>query len=198
MLDLNIVFIDETGVILHNNNFKVWRCRTEEIYLEPKTDNKKRLNLILAVNKEKILHYKFSNDCVTTESFIIFFNELLIKIGDNERKNTIFVMDNASYHVNSKMIEYFINNNLKGLTICPYRSSHNMIELVFKYIKNHYYKENLKKYNEIQKFVIEILESKKLKETLLKLFKETLDKYKQYIEKNKITNINEYFKDILK
>ena len=55
-LDLNLIFVDETGFLLENNNFYIWRNSTEEIFRGPKKNVKQRTNLILAVSKSNIIY----------------------------------------------------------------------------------------------------------------------------------------------
>ena len=56
ILKLNIIFVYETNFIINNINFYTWREPEEKINAGEKQNNKERLNLILAVSKEKIFH----------------------------------------------------------------------------------------------------------------------------------------------
>ena len=48
-LNLNFIYIDETGFLLENNNYYSWRSPDEEIIDEAKMRPKEKLNLILGV-----------------------------------------------------------------------------------------------------------------------------------------------------
>lgn len=56
ILKLNIIFVYETNFIINNINFYIWRDPEEKINAGEKQNNKERLNLILAISKEKIFH----------------------------------------------------------------------------------------------------------------------------------------------
>jgi len=183
-LKLKLLFVDETGFLLENNNYFSWRNPDEEIYQGPKTKTKERLNLILCVSNSKVITKKFTKNPVDSKVFIEFLNDLIKELSEEEKQKTIIVMDNATFHISRDVVNFFKNNKLKGLTICPYRSSFNMIELTFRYVKNIIYKNVYSKLNDLQEDVIKILESKKLKMTLINLYKETLQKYKIFIDKN--------------
>ena len=183
-LKLNLLFVDETGFLLENNNYFSWRNPDEEIYKGPKTKTKERLNLILCVSNSKVITKKFTKNPVDSKVFIEFLNDLFKELSEEEKTKTIIVMDNATFHISRDVVNFFKNNKLKGLTICPYRSSFNMIELTFRYVKNIIYKNVYSNLNDLQEDVIKILESKKLKMTLINLYKETLQKYKIFIDKN--------------
>ena len=181
---MNFVFIDETGFLLENNNFYSWRSREEEIYLGAKIKSKERLNLILGVSKTKVIAKKFIKGSVDSEMFISFLKDILKVLSEEEKDNTMIIMDNATYHVSKEVINFFKNNRMKGLTICPYRSPFNMIELVFRYVKNIIYKNVYSNMLDLKNDVIKILESNHLKDTLINLYKETLQKYIIFINNN--------------
>ena len=184
-LKLNLLFVDETGFLLENNNYFSWRNPDEEIYKGPKTKTKERLNLILCVSNSKVITKKFTKNPVDSKVFIEFLNDLFKELSEEEKTKTIIVMDNATFHISRDVVNFFKNNKLKGLTICPYRSSFNMIELTFRYVKNIIYKNVYSNLNDLQEDVIKILESKKLKMTLINLYKETLQKYKIFMRQLK-------------
>ena len=99
-------------------------------------------------------------------------------------------MDNLKAHLTLELFELYYNNNLKILFNIPYKSSFNMIEKVFRYIKNLTYKQIFSSQNKFVNKIIEIIESEKLKITLKKLFKETLNIYEDFIKSNSIKNLN--------
>jgi hypothetical protein len=72
----------------------------------------------------------------------------------------------------------------------PYQSAWNMIELVFRLIKNHTYKRLYKNRDELENGIIEIIESGKIEETLNSLYAETLIHYLNFINKNKEIDLN--------
>lgn len=196
-IGLNIIYIDETGFMIENNNFYYWRERNEECYGKSKTNLKKKLNLILGVTKEKVIARYFTFENVCQNHFMNFINIISSNLRDEEKKNSIILMDNAIYHKTDDAKLCFKKNNLKVMTIPPYRSPFNMIELVFRYVKNVTYKNIYKSIEEMQKDVIKILEGEELKKTLIKLYKETLLKYKDFILKNEKNDYNQIYDEIV-
>ena len=188
-LGITPIYIDECGFFLKNNNFRNWICRDDEYFCKVSNVDTK-LNLIMAVSSTKIFHYKINRASTTSLEFKIFFEELLDKMTNEEKKNHIFIMDNLKAHLTLELFELYYNNNLKILFNIPYKSSFNMIEKVFRYIKNLTYKQIFSSQNKFVNKIIEIIESEKLKITLKKLFKETLNIYEDFIKSNSIKNLN--------
>ena len=181
-LNLNFIFLDETGFLLENNNYYTWRNENECVIGGPKNKAKERLNLILASSKDKIIHQKFIKNSIDTKTFIEFLNELIEQINEDERKKIIIVMDNASFHVGHEVIDFFKEKKIKGLTISPYRSFFNMAEFIFRYLKNIIYKNVYNNMESLKKDVNRILKSENLKNSLKNLFRETLQQYVLFIQ----------------
>lgn len=183
ILKLNIIFIDESGFLIQNNNYHCWRSVEGEIHDGPKNRIKERINLILAVSSKNVVAQKFVKGSVNSQIFINFLSIIIKNMNEDEKKNTIIIMDNASYHLSSEVINFFKNEKLKGLTNCPYRSNFNCIELVFRFIKNIIYKNVYSRIEDLKADVDKILKSENLKKSLMHLYKETLEKYIIFIEK---------------
>ena len=123
--------------------------------------------------------------------FIEFLSDIIKDLKEEEeRKKIIIIYDNTTYHISKDVIEFFKNKKLKGLTNCPYRSYFNMIELVFRYVKNIIYKNVYNNMDDLVKHATKILESENLKKSLINLYKETLEKYKIFIQENSDFNLN--------
>lgn len=151
LLDLKIIYVDETGFLLQNNNYYTWRCEDEQIINGPKNKSKERLDLILGVSNKNIIHKIFLKGSVNTKIFLDFLREMIKDLTDEEKKKIIIVMDNATYHVGYEVVQFFKEQKIKGLTICPYRSPFNMIELVFRFVKNIIYKNIYNTMEELKK-----------------------------------------------
>ena len=65
-----------------------------------------------------------------------------------------------------------------------------MVEKVFRLIKNKTYKLLYTNINELKNDVKKILDEEKTKLSLKKLFKETIEEYINYIDKNEKINLN--------
>ena len=196
VLSLNLIFIDETGFVLKNDNYLSWRESGEEIYAGPKINGRERLNLILAVSKNKVIHKTFIKGSVNSEHFIDFLDEMITTLDKKEKENSIIIMDNATIHLTKDVIEFFKTNKLKGLTICPYRSNFNMIELAFRFIKNIIYKNIYENIENLKNDVIKIIDGNGLKNSLINLYKETIEQYMVFIQNNKGIDLMQLMNEI--
>ena len=194
---LNIIFLDETGFMLENNNFYCWREKNVEFYGGSKKNLKKKLNLILGVDKSKIIAKYFSYENIDQNNFIEFITILSSNLGDERKKNSIIIMDNAAYHKTADVIKTFKKNKLKVLTIPPYKSSFNMTELTFRFLKNRTYKNLYNTIEEMKNEIINILEGDELEKALVKLYRETLDKYKYFINEYEKKDYNNIYDKII-
>ena len=181
-MGLEIIFIDESGFFTQNNHFRCWRKNSQEIYNHIK-DNKK-VNLIMAVNSYKICHYKLNDNSTTSHEFKKFMEELISKLTEEEKKKSIFVLDNLTSHLTEEMFSFYNKNNLKILFNIPYKSNFNMIELAFRNIKNLTYKKLYSKIENLKHDIKTIIEGDLIKSSLAKLFKETLKEYQNFINVN--------------
>ena len=111
------------------------------------------------------------------------------------RKTIIIIMDNVTFHISNEVIQFFKNQKLKGLTICPYRSSFNMSELVFRYVKNIIYKNVYNKMEELKEDVINILNSENLQKSLVNLYKETLQQYLIFVQNYNSVDLSKMFEE---
>ena len=187
-LGLKFIFIDESGFFLHNNHFRNWVENGEEIYFY-KRGNKK-LNLLLAVSNEEIIHYKLQKDNTTSANFKKFIEEIIKKINPNDIQNYVMILDNCTCHLTDELFRTYFDNNLKLLFNVPYLSNFNMVENMFRLIKNQTYKKLYDKIEELKYDIKSILNDNKTKLSLNKLFIETLEVYIQFIEKNDKINLN--------
>ena len=88
-------------------------------------------NQRLTLKRKKLL-----KNSVIMNLFLEFFREILISVPFCEKQNKKIIIDNSTYFTTKEIIDFFKDNKIKCLTICPYKSSCNMNELVFSYIKN--------------------------------------------------------------
>ena len=183
-----IIFIDESTFTTVNNNYKTWRHPSEQIFFDY-NDNGKR-NLLLAISHKKVEYFKI-NDCNTTsEVFKNFFIELLNNLDESEIKNAIFFMDNATVHSTLDLMQFYSEKKLKILYNVPYVSYFNIVELCFRTLKNHIYKNLYSSINEVENDLLNLLKSEKIKNQLPLLFKETLKQYIKFIKDNINYNLN--------
>ena len=101
-MGLKLLFIYETGMQIYNNNYYRWRLNNQLVFGEAYKDTKTLLNLILGIDKEKIIHYHFTYNTIDTNEMKKFFNGLLKNLGDSKTEY-IIIMDNVSYHVTDEI-----------------------------------------------------------------------------------------------
>ena len=183
--NLDIIFIDECGFELSNNNLYIWRKNDDVVIGGPKIYNKKRINLILSTNKKGIIlgHY-YNNETIGTNEFLLFIKELLNEIGRDEIKNKIFVLDNATYHFSENIKKYAEKEKLKFLFNVPYKSEFNGIELVFNLIKSHLYNEIHKNLKELTDKIVLYIDDKDINNNIIKVYKKTFEEYVKFFEAN--------------
>jgi hypothetical protein len=179
--EMNFIYVDETKLQLKNSNFRVWRPKHDNFNYS--NNKQEKMNLILAVTKEKILHFKFNKKNINSKLFKEFINEMIHKIEEDERKKYVIFFDNARIHKSKDLLNYYKHNSIKIVCNVPYESSFNMVELSFRFIKNNIYKKIYNGIEEITADVTSMLESEKLKNSLLLQYKETLEQYIYYHNK---------------
>ena len=185
---LNIIFVDETKIQLKNSNYHTWRNKNDSFNYS--SINQDKINLILGVSKNKVIHYEFIKRNINDIIFEEFLERMCEKLGEDEKKSTVFFFDNARPHKSAKIKRYYEENYFKNITNVPYESSFNMVELSFRYIKNIIYKKIFSKIDDIINEVKFILNSKKFLDSLPLQFKETIQKYIYYHNKYKDENLN--------
>ena len=161
-----------------------WRGKGENIFQNIKNYQKK--NLLLAVSPQGFIYYNINSENTNTENFRKFFEGILKAIGEERKRNCVFIMDNLPTHVSSTMKKFYQENKINVLTNIPYLSPFNMIELSFKKIKQRLYR---KAYNNIFDAVKDtklILESDYFKNSLLSQYLDTLNEYLNFLSKYNI------------
>ena len=110
---LKFIFLDESGFKLENNNYFAWRKKNEDLTGGATKGLKIKLNLILAINDSKIIHYYLTYDPINQANFPIFLEEMKNKIEPIESKNYIIILDNARFHPPKKTINFVEDNKMK-------------------------------------------------------------------------------------
>ena len=188
VLNIEPIYLDEAGFFTVNNNFYTWRRSNEEIF--HKIEDRERTNLIMAVGRSKVYYYEINRKNTNNEIFENFMNNLIQILNKEVEKNHLIIMDNLSVHLTVNLFKLYNENKLKILFNIPYKSSWNMIELVFRLIKNITYKNIYQNINGVEKDIIDIIKSGKIEKSLNLLYKETLLNYFNFINLNKGLDLN--------
>lgn len=187
-LGFELIFIDESKFELKNNHFRCWREKNENLFFGTNNNNKK--NLILAIGKSNIIFYKILNDNNNSDNFIKFLEELKNKVDSKKIQKYIFILDNCRIHKSDDVIKFFDNNKINIMFTPPYQSTFTPIELAFRAIKKLTYSKLYSKIEDTIKDIDEFLLNKKIRNTLLYNYKETIEEYISYYDLNKHFNLN--------
>jgi len=183
-----LVFIDESGFLSYNPNYRTWRNNLEDVYSKLKT--KQKTNLIMAVSKERIIYYELTDNNVDSAYFLSFMESFNEKLSDKDKKESVIVLDNLPAHATAELFKFYSEKKMKVVFNVPYLSKFNMIEICFRALKNKIYKNLHKNINDIKKEIKEYIEGEYLRGLLGKLYKETLNKYLNFIDNNFFINLN--------
>lgn len=98
--------------------------------------NRKRINVIAAIDSNNKIFYKLIQGPVNTIEFNTFIKDLPWK------QNSTLIMDNVSFHKSQMIKNTSKDKNYNLLFIPPYTPECNPIENVFSVVKNSYRKRN--------------------------------------------------------
>ena len=148
---LKIIYIDESNFQLENNHLRIWRKNNEFPLFNVKSFG--RRNIILAVSDEKIILYTINKGTNNNETFLCFMKNLVEYIGEDNISDYLIIMDNCTIHLHPKLKDFYKEKRMKILTIVPYASQLNGVELVFGLIKQKVYKKIFSSLNKLETFV---------------------------------------------
>ena len=93
-----------------------------------------RRNIILAISDEKVILYTINKGTNNNETFFCFMKNLVDNIGEDKISEYLIIMDNCTIHLHQKLKDFYKEKRMKILTIVPYASQLNAVELVFGFI----------------------------------------------------------------
>ena len=186
-LGFEIIYLDESKIELRNTHLRCWRKKNETLYF---VDNKGKLNLLMAVGKNKVYKYIMNPENTNEKRYMEFLNELYIELKKDENKKFVIILDNLRVHKTKNIISYCIEKKINLVFNVPYQSVFNSIELCFRAIKRNTYLQIYKNIDETKKDIENIINSNNFKDTLLFNYKETLQEYLFFGENHKYDNMN--------
>ena len=131
----DIIYVDETGCYLENNNYRDWLDKGDWFIKGGESNLKSKINIIAAVSLKEIINYKIVDSTVDSKSFCEFMTELSKKLTSEQKSKSLIIMDNASYHKTKEVIKVYLENKLKIITNIPYQSEFNGIEFFLVFLK---------------------------------------------------------------
>ena len=178
-LKYELIYVDESKIQQVNSNLHCWKKSKECIFHKAKNFQKR--NLVMEVSPNGLVYYRITPHNTNSLEFQHFFEGLLDHIGEEKKKNAIFIMDNLPVHVSSKMRKFYFDNHINILTNIPYLSPFNLIELSFKKLKQKLYRKFYSNIKDVIKDVEIILKSKEFINNIKEQYFDTLNEYKNFI-----------------
>lgn len=130
--EIDLRYLDESGFSLVPCIPYAWPEKGATITL--KSCQSKRLNVLGLMNHSNELYYEIHRGTIDSEMVINFLD----KFSQNLSKTTVVVTDQASIHTSDSLLEKlpeWEQKNLKIFWLPTYSPKHNLIELLWKFIK---------------------------------------------------------------
>ena len=189
-LDYELVFLDESKIELNNDHLRCWRKKNETIYFNNGGNSK--LNIIMAIGKDKVYSIKMNKENTSTEIYIDFLKQLNEELKKEQKKKFVIILDNLKVHKTKEAISYCISQKMNLLFNIPYQSVFNTIELCFRVIKRHIYQNLYSSIDEMKNDIECLISKEKFLSSLLYNYKETLQEYLYYEELHRNDNLNSF------
>ncbi len=133
-----IVSLDETSINLHSKPFYGWSKKGTRCIRKIKKVVRKRVSLILAISRKKVIGYKIVEKSVNGEIFKDFISDITSK-----KSNYNLLLDNARIHHYKKLKESITKTNNKLIYNIPYHPQSNPVEYIFSFLKNEIRQRNI-------------------------------------------------------
>ena len=183
-----IVFLDESKIESINTHLKCWRKPRETIYFGNYI--KKKLNIIMAISKNKVLRMDINEENTTAEIYLNFLKNLYEDLSKEKNKKFAIILDNLKLHKTKDVISFCEEKKINLVFNVPYQSIFNGIELCFRSMKKIIYSNIYNSVEEIKEKLLGFINEEKFKNSLLYNYKETLTEYLFYAENHKYDNLN--------
>ena len=137
--------IDETTLDCTNFTDKKW-CEQGTSNSLPNKGIKPRISMIVGLASDGEIYVSLTQVNTNTDMIMLFISRLALILGQEHkdwRKNTILLLDGASYHKSADSRKLFDNMSIKIMLSAPYSFAGAAIEYFFGYFK----KGNLNKGN---------------------------------------------------
>jgi transposase len=129
----SIICIDEAGFYIGEQSKRGYALKGKRLNLKSsRILRRKKYTLLMAITKERILHYEILDHNCKKVDFIAFVNRIP-KLPD-----ATTLMDNVAFHKSTDTLDALIRNGFTPLFIPPYSPRVNAIENVFGWLKSRY------------------------------------------------------------
>ena len=149
----------------------------------------------MAVDDKNIIYFEINKENTNQDVFLLFMENLLREIKLKNIKKYAIIMDNLSSHKTKELLNFYSKNKINIIFNSPYLSQWNAIELAFRAIKRKYYEKLFSDEEEFKNYILSIINSDVLSETLNLNFLETLKEYRKFIIENESVNLNAFEND---
>jgi len=133
--DTNLVFLDETGMNLHQTRNYGYAPKNMKAYKVVKANRGTNISCMVAIKKTGVLDYTIKDGAFCGNSFISFIQEKLVQHFQNN-PNDILIMDNCRFHHRKDVIDLLTTNNILHRFLPPYSPQLNPIEEYFSTLKS--------------------------------------------------------------
>lgn len=129
-----LVSIDETAFYVHSQPTKGYALRGNRLILPkaPQISRPRRVSVIMAVSRTKILKWQAFHGAIDGDIFADFMSKLRIPPAST------VLMDNVSFHRSSQVAVVLKAKHVFPLFIPPYTPDFNPIEMIFGHVKRVY------------------------------------------------------------
>ena len=186
--NFNIIYCDESCIQTINNHLKIWKAPNDDFSAD--ISSKKRFNLIMACNKNGIVHYIIDTQNTTKKSFLEYMKELLDVINKKNIKPYLIVLDNLSVHKTKELFQFYKDNKINIVFNSPYASKFNAIEYTFRDLKKNLYSKIYSNEEKLLNEIKEILNSKWFNDKVENNIREACSNYLSFYEEHKNINLN--------
>ncbi|KAG0438483.1 hypothetical protein DMUE_3060 [Dictyocoela muelleri] len=131
-----LIFIDETGFNLHLAPKFGYSQRNTKCYVNVPNSKGSNVSLLCAINIQGILAYKIKVGSFKSIDFLSYINNVLPSAEPNDR--ICIVMDNASIHKTSDVLQALYNRGYMVKFLPPYSPQLNHIEEFFSSLKSRF------------------------------------------------------------
>lgn len=133
--DENLVFLDETGLNLHQTRNYGYSPKNTKAYKVVKGNRGKNISCMVAINNRGVIAFDTRDGAYDGNSFIEFINRKLCEHFENNLQD-ILIMDNCRFHHKRDVIELLRVKNINHMFLPPYSPQLNPIEEYFSHFKS--------------------------------------------------------------